>query len=105
MNLCVHEHIVVEDDSFERNEEQVGYGVDNRSFGGVSALSAILAQAVRYDLSSVHSLQGCIQVVLSLDVDTVGEESFLSLTFLSACRADHLRGLGALEDFFKQVLD
>lgn len=105
MNLCVHEHIVVEDDSFERNEEQVGYGVDNRSFGGVSALSAILAQAVRYDLSSVHSLQGCVQVVLSLDVDTVGEEGFLSLTFLSACRADHLCSLGSLEDFFKQVLD
>ncbi len=58
MDLSILEYVVVEHDTFQRDEEHVGDFLDDGALCSVRALPAVLAEAVRYDLAVVHCLQG-----------------------------------------------
>ena len=57
VNFCVHKHIIVENDSLQVNEKDIGNYIEDVSFGGVCASVAGLTKAVTYQLTSMHALE------------------------------------------------
>jgi hypothetical protein len=57
MYFCVHEHIVVEDNTFEMNKEDVGNHIEDISFGGIRAGIAGFAEAIADEFACVHAFQ------------------------------------------------
>ena len=74
MDLGIDEEVVIEDDTFEVDEEDVGYLFQNISLGGVGAGPAGLAETVRNELSCMHAVQCGSKVIFSLDLHAVAEK-------------------------------
>ena len=90
MDLSIHKDIVIEDDSFKMHEEYIWYFIQNVSFSCVRTVSTGLAQAVRYQLSSMHAVKSSMKIVLPFNLHTVAEECLKTLSLGSTGVTDHL---------------
>lgn len=104
MDLSIHKDIVIEDDSFEVHEEDIWDFIEYISFGCVRTVPTGLTKTIRYQLSSMHAIEGCMEIIFALNLDTVAEESLKTLSFCPTGMANHLCHLTSLKELLKQIL-
>lgn len=105
VNFGVHEDVIVEDYPLKVDEEDVRNFIQYIPFGCVRPPLTRLAQAVAYELASMHALQSRMQVVLSFNLNTVGEKLLDPLPFCPAIMADHLSNLVSLEQLRQDIFE
>lgn len=101
VDLGIDEEIIVENDTFEVDEENIGHLFQNVSLGRVGTGPAGLAEAVRDELPRMHAVQCGLKVIFSLDFHTIAEKCLKPLSFGPAGMTNHLRHLRPLEQLLE----
>lgn len=79
------------------NKKDIRNFIKYISFSSIWSSLASFAQAITYELTSMHALESSVKIVFALNLDTVSEKLLDSLPFSSAVMANHLSNLVSLE--------
>lgn len=102
MYFRIKEKVIVENNSFEMDKEDVRNIFENITLGGIWTSPTAFTEAVRDELASMHAVQCSLKIIFALYFNAIAKESFLAFSLGSTGMANHLSYLWSLEQLLKK---